>query len=71
MSGLLSAKCSVRISFYANSLFRYVITSLPIPSLNILCKYMTESFGPHMVCLWVEERFLLRYASGMLTSIWK
>ena len=68
---LLSAKCSVRISFYANSVLKYVITSLPILSLNILCKYMTESLGRHMVCLWVEECFLLRYASGMLTSIWK
>lgn len=42
---LSSAKCSVRISFYANSLFTYAITSLPIPSWNLLCKEWQNPLG--------------------------
>ena len=61
MSMLLPAKYAVRIFFYSSSFLKYVITSHPTLSLNISCKYTTKSLGCHVVCLWVEESFILSY----------
>lgn len=61
MSVLLPAKYSVRIFFDSSSLFKYVITSHPPCLWTSRVSTRQNPLGVNIVCLWVEESFILSY----------